>query len=149
MRTNLSRILCKHMKRGQEKERERENGRRHIDFITYSSQNFLAFSPFSIILYLSLLTFLRLFLSQQASSNILSLSHFLSHLSPSLFLQANFFPSEETALAGMSNIIITLRGKIEFEDTVFRCCRKGEKMLRFFSLSFSLPSFQLKEKVKK
>ena len=41
----------------------------------------------------------------------------VSSFSLSFRLSKLFFPSDEAALARMSNIIITLRGKIEFEDT--------------------------------
>lgn len=81
---------------------------------------------------------LHLYFSQK-SKIIFSLIRFICvYASFLLSIWVNFFPSEETALARMSNIIITLggkktlRGKIEFEDTLFRYCRKAEKMLRFF-----------------
>ncbi len=81
---------------------------------------------------------LHLYFSQK-SKIIFSPIRFICVYAPFLLsIWVNFFPSEETALARMSNIIITLggkktlRGKIEFEDTLFRYCRKAKKMLRFF-----------------
>jgi len=111
-----------------EKKRRREKTSYRLYHLLISQLSFFTQFFLSLHLYFS-----------QKSKIIFSLIRFICvYASFLLSIWVNFFPSEETALARMSNIIITLggkktlRGKIEFEDTLFRYCRKAEKMLRFF-----------------